>query len=175
MVLWFSLSIYQAACLSLSTSLTYASNRFGPKESPSDAPPPPPPTPPPPFTHNNYSKLFWQKNLVCKGANRYSKWLEFDFKILWVKEGTHYTLRQFRSGKKNTQNFMWKIWDVLFLLNYPPPPCPILSYFAWPPHPPLKSDIIYVRSLSGARNGTCYTATECSAKSGIASGNCAAG
>ena len=27
------------------------------------------------------------------------------------------------------------------------PPCPILSYFAWPPHPPLKSDIIYVCSL----------------------------
>ena len=28
------------------------------------------------------------------------------------------------------------------------PPCPILSYFAWPPHPPLKSDIIYVCSLT---------------------------
>ena len=29
--------------------------------------------------------------------------------------------------------------------------------------------------FSGSRNGTCYTATECSAKSGVASGNCAAG
>ena len=27
----------------------------------------------------------------------------------------------------------------------------------------------------GARNGTCYTASECSSKGGTASGNCASG
>ena len=35
--------------------------------------------------------------------------------------------------------------SYLFYATYPP--CPILSHFAWPPQPPLKSDIIYVRSL----------------------------
>ena len=30
-------------------------------------------------------------------------------------------------------------------------------------------------NFSGYRNGTCYTATECSTKAGLASGNCAAG
>ena len=40
--------------------------------------------------------------------------------------------------------------SYFFYATYPP--CPILSHFAWPPQPPLKSDIIYVRSLALSRS-----------------------
>ena len=36
--------------------------------------------------------------------------------------------------------------SYFFYATYPP--CPILSDFAWPPQPPLKTGIIYVRSLT---------------------------
>ena len=61
------------------------------------------------------------------------------------------TLGKIRFSKKKIikkiEKRLWKLWDVLFLLNYLPP----LSYFVrfcWTPQPPLKSDIIYVRSLT---------------------------
>ena len=40
-----------------------------------------------------------------------------------------------------------EILDVPYFFQTTPYPCPTLSYFAWPPQLPLKSDIIYERSI----------------------------